>query len=61
MNQRMTRQEFVQKQHRLFNDIEDARKALVCAETRFNGLLEKARLLRYDWREQQRQDGVVEL
>lgn len=49
----MTKDEYEARQRRLYADIEDARKALVLAQSRFDELCRDSRILRVEWRKQE--------
>ena len=55
----MTREEYEERQQRLAADIDDARKTLQNAKSRFDQLCEEARNLREDWQEQQRRANTL--
>lgn len=50
----MTEEEYEERKRRLGENIEDARKALNKARSRYDQLCEDARELRYQWRQQQK-------
>lgn len=50
----MTKDEYEARQRRMNADIEDARKALVLAQARFDDLCRDAQGLRLDWNAQQK-------
>ena len=55
----MTKDEYENRQRRLSADIEDARKALVLAQARFDDLCRDSRALRIEWQEQERRQQAT--
>ena len=56
----LTEEEYEERQRRLEEDIEDARKAFNAARSRWDQLCEEARELRYQWRQQKTADRATE-